>query len=330
MNDYRIERDSMGEVKVPKNAYYGAQTQRAIDNFPVSGIRFSRSFIEALGLIKKTAARVNEDLGLLDKEIAGAIRKAAQEVIDGKLDEHFAIDIFQTGSGTSTNMNANEVIANRANEILGEEKIHPNDHVNFGQSSNDTIPTAIRIAAVKAVKENLVPALEQLEQAFIDKGKSFSEVVKTGRTHLMDAMPVTIEQEFSGYARQAGLAVERLESVLERLSELPQGGTAVGTGLNTDPEFGEKFARAVSKELDHDYREVYGGCTRGTERPAENNRCRPDEDRERPALDEFGSQQRDSGDRVGSTPARFIDHARESKSGDRGVTYHGLRPGDRQ
>ena len=246
----------MGEVKVPKNAYYGAQTQRAVDNFPVSGIRFSRSFIEALGLVKRTAARVNEDLGRLDKEIARAIRKAAQEVIDGELDEHFAIDIFQTGSGTSTNMNANEVIANRANEMLGEERIHPNDHVNFGQSSNDTIPTAIRIAAVKAVRENLIPALEQLKNAFVDKGKEFSDVVKTGRTHLMDAMPVTIEQEFSGYARQAELAVERLESVLERLSELPQGGTAVGTGLNTDPEFGEKFARAVSEELDHEFQEA--------------------------------------------------------------------------
>lgn len=251
MSNYRIETDSMGEVKVPSDAYYGAQTQRAVDNFPVSGIRFSRGFIEALGLVKKNAAKVNADLGELEEGVAEAIQKAATEVADGKFDDDFPIDIFQTGSGTSTNMNANEIIAKRANELKGDDvdtKIHPNDHVNYGQSSNDVIPTSIRVAAILAVKNNLIPALEQLQDAFKEKGEEFAEVVKTGRTHLMDAMPVTIKQEFDGYARQLELGVERLESALDRVKELPQGGTAVGTGLNTNPEFGTKMAEALSEE----------------------------------------------------------------------------------
>ncbi|MDX1617539.1 MAG: class II fumarate hydratase [Balneolaceae bacterium] len=256
MGEFRTEEDSMGEVKVPKDAYYGAQTQRAADNFPVSDIRFSRGFIEALGLIKKTAAVVNSGLELLDKELAEAIQKAAGEVADGELDDHFPIDIFQTGSGTSTNMNVNEVIARRANEILGEEKIHPNDHVNFGQSSNDVIPTAIRIAASLAVRNHLIPSLRRLHRAFIEKGQELADVVKTGRTHLMDAMPVTIEQEFGGYARQIELGIERLESTLERVQTLPQGGTAVGTGLNTHPEFAGRFAEVISDETGLEYREV--------------------------------------------------------------------------
>lgn len=259
MSDYRIETDSMGEVKVPKDAYYGAQTQRAVDNFPVSGIRFSRGFIEALGLVKKNAAKVNADLGELDEGVAKAIQKAATEVAEGKFDEDFPIDIFQTGSGTSTNMNANEIIAKRANELKGTEvdtKIHPNDHVNYGQSSNDVIPTSIRVAAILAVENNLVPALEHLQKAFKEKGKEFADVVKTGRTHLMDAMPVTIKQEFDGYARQLELGVERLESALERVTELPQGGTAVGTGLNTNPKFGEEMAKALSEEVDADLSEA--------------------------------------------------------------------------
>lgn len=259
MSEHRIERDSMGEVKVPKNAYYGAQTQRAVDNFPVSGIRFSRSFIEALGRIKQCAAEVNEELGMLDSSIAKPVRAAAEEVIEGKRDDHFPIDIFQTGSGTSTNMNANEVIAKRANELKADNveiEIHPNDHVNFGQSSNDVIPTTIRIAATVSVRNNLIPALEHLRDAFIEKGNEFADVVKTGRTHLMDAMPVTIEQEFSGYARQVELGIERLESTLERLTELPQGGTAVGTGLNTHREFGEKMAEALSKATGIEFTEA--------------------------------------------------------------------------
>jgi len=259
MSNYRIETDSMGEVKVPKDAYYGAQTQRAVDNFPVSGVRFSREFIEALGLVKKNAAKVNADLGELDKGIAEAIQKAASEVAEGRFDEDFPIDIFQTGSGTSTNMNANEIIAKRANELKGDDintDIHPNDHVNYGQSSNDVIPTSIRIAAILAVENNLIPALEHLKKAFKEKGEEFADVVKTGRTHLMDAMPVTIKQEFDGYARQMELGVERLESALDRVTELPQGGTAVGTGLNTNPNFGAEMAKALSEEVDADLSEA--------------------------------------------------------------------------
>ncbi|MCP9292216.1 class II fumarate hydratase [Gracilimonas sediminicola] len=249
MSEYRIEKDSMGEVKVPKDALYGAQTQRAHDNFPISGIKFSREFIEALGYVKKSAAAVNAELDLLDEGVAKAIQAASQEVVDGLHDKEFVIDIFQTGSGTSTNMNSNEVIARRANELKKnlDVNIHPNDHINYGQSSNDVIPTTIRVAAVKAVNNNLIPALEHLHKTFIEKGKEYADVVKTGRTHLMDAMPVTIEQEFSGYARQVELGIKRVESALERVCELPQGGTAVGTGINTHKNFGKKFAAKISE-----------------------------------------------------------------------------------
>lgn len=259
MSEYRREKDSMGDIKVPKDAYYGAQTQRAINNFPVSDLRFSREFIEALGLVKKNAAKVNAALGEVDEAVSTAIQKAAGEVIEGKFDHDFAIDIFQTGSGTSTNMNANEIIAKRANELKDDSveiTIHPNDHVNYGQSSNDVIPTSIRVAAVMAAKNKLLPALKQLQKAFITKGAEFSDVVKTGRTHLMDAMPVTIKQEFDGYARQVELGMKRIESALERVSELPQGGTAVGTGLNTNPQFGSKVAEAVSKETGFPFKEA--------------------------------------------------------------------------
>lgn len=258
MSEFRVEKDSMGEVKVPKNAYYGAQTQRAADNFPISNLRFSREFISALGLVKHTAAKVNAELGLLDQKITDAICAAAREVIDGTLDEHFVLDIFQTGSGTSSNMNANEVISRRANELYNghDGPIHPNDHVNFGQSSNDVIPTAIRVAAVKTAKENLLSSLKHLQKTLIEKGKEHSDVIKTGRTHLMDAMPVSIEQEFSGYARQIELGVKRVESALERMYELPQGGTAVGTGINTDTKFGSEFAKAMSKETGYPFVEA--------------------------------------------------------------------------
>lgn len=258
MSEYRVEKDSMGEVKVPKNAYYGAQTQRAYDNFPVSGIHFSREFIAALGQVKKTAAKVNTDLGLLDSEISSAIQKAAQEVADGKFDDDFVVDIFQTGSGTSTNMNANEIISRRANEHYSGENgpIHPNDHVNFGQSSNDVIPTTIRVAAAVAVKENLIPSLTNLHETLINKAEELKDVVKTGRTHLMDAMPVTMKQELSGYARQVELGIDRLNSALNRIQELPQGGTAVGTGINTHPKFGKRFADEISRATGIDFREA--------------------------------------------------------------------------
>lgn len=258
MSDYRIEKDSMGEVKVPSDALYAAQTQRAFENFPISGITFSRHFIQALGYVKKSAAISNAALGLLDNGISEAIQKAATEVIEGKHDKEFVIDIFQTGSGTSSNMNANEVIANRANQLKGdvEENIHPNDHINFGQSSNDTIPTAIRISALLSAKNDLIPALQHLHDTFINKGKEFADVVKTGRTHLMDAMPVTIEQEFGGYARQIALGIKRVNAALEQVKELPQGGTAVGTGINTHHDFGSKFAATVSELTGEDFVEA--------------------------------------------------------------------------
>lgn len=258
MSEYRIEKDSMGNVEVPKNALYGAQTQRAHDNFPISGIRFSREFIEALGIVKKSASLANNELGLIETEISEAINQASQEVIEGKHDAEFVIDIFQTGSGTSSNMNANEVISHIANEngLSPNTKVHPNDHVNFGQSSNDVIPTAIRISALLAVKKNLVPALKHLHDTFLSKGREHADVVKTGRTHLMDAMPVTIEQEFGGYARQLELGIQRVNSALERIKELPQGGTAVGTGINTHSDFGKKFANQVSELTGQDFIEA--------------------------------------------------------------------------
>lgn len=247
---YRIEKDSMGEVKVPENAKYGAQTQRAYDNFPISGIRFTRAFIKALGIIKKNAAQVNFELGLLDQEISKAIQGAAQEIIDGNHDTEFVVDIFQTGSGTSSNMNANEVVARLANDSFPNLKtpVHPNDHVNFGQSSNDVIPTAIRISTVIELKEKFIPALKHLALSFDQKGSEYKHVVKTGRTHLMDAMPITIAQQFGGYARQLRLGIDRIQDAMVRLSELPQGGTAVGTGINTHTDFACEFAKNVSKQ----------------------------------------------------------------------------------
>ncbi len=252
MSDYRIEKDSLGEVRVPADAYWGAQTQRAIENFPISGIRFPRVFIQALGLIKYAAAKVNRDLGLLDEERAQAIMRAAEEVAAGKWDAHFPLDIFQTGSGTSTNMNANEVISNRANELLGQplgtkHPVHPNDHVNMGQSSNDVIPTAIHLAAYIEVDQVLLPALEHLRDVLRARAEDWDHLVKTGRTHLMDAMPIRLGQEFSGWARQIELGIERVKAALPRLAELAIGGTAVGTGINTHPEFGRRMAEELSR-----------------------------------------------------------------------------------
>ncbi len=252
MSDYRVEKDSLGEVRVPAGAYWGAQTQRAIENFPISGIRFPRVFIRALGLIKYAAAKVNRDLGLLDDERAQVIMRAAEEVAAGKWDDHFPLDIFQTGSGTSTNMNANEVIANRANELLGQplgtrSPVHPNDHVNMGQSSNDVIPTAIHVAAYLEVDQVLLPALEHLRDVLRARAEDWDHLVKTGRTHLMDAMPIRLGQEFSGWARQIELGIERVRAALPRLAELAIGGTAVGTGINTHPEFGRRMAAELSR-----------------------------------------------------------------------------------
>ncbi len=240
--DTRTEKDSMGEMPVPADALYGATTQRAVLNFPISGYRFSRSFLRALGLVKSAAAKANQELGKITAEQAGYIEAAAQEVIEGKLDSHFPIDIFQTGSGTSTNMNANEVIANRASQLaeqpVGSKRpVHPNDHVNMGQSSNDVIPTAMHVAAAETLQNDLLPALEELGEALAAKSREFWEVIKIGRTHLMDATPVRLGQEFAGYARQARLGAERVKSALRAVEELPLGGTAVGTGLNCHPDF---------------------------------------------------------------------------------------------
>ncbi|MEW2276487.1 class II fumarate hydratase [Streptomyces cyaneofuscatus] len=233
---FRIEHDSMGEVKVPAHAKWRAQTQRAVENFPISGQRLERAHIEALARIKGAAAKVNAELKVVDPDIADAIQEAAAEVASGRWDEHFPVDVFQTGSGTSSNMNTNEVIATLATERLGRE-VHPNDHVNASQSSNDVFPSSIHIAATAAVTADLIPALDHLAESLGRKSAEFAEVVKSGRTHLMDATPVTLGQEFGGYAAQIRYGVARLQASLPRLAELPLGGTAVGTGINTPPGF---------------------------------------------------------------------------------------------
>jgi fumarate hydratase class II len=259
--NYRYERDSMGEFRVPNNMLYGAQTARAVENFPISGRGLDRSMIRALGQIKLCAAQVNQELGLLPAAIADAIASAARDVIDGKLDDQFVVDIFQTGSGTSSNMNANEVVANRAIQLLGgklgsKSPVHPNDHVNFGQSSNDVFPTAIHVAAVSAVRHRLIPALSRLKDRLLQKASEFDRVVKIGRTHLQDATPIRLGQEFSGYAAQVDHGLRHLEAALPHLSELAQGGTAVGTGINTHPEFGRRMAVELSKATGIPFREA--------------------------------------------------------------------------
>ena len=243
--EYRIEHDTMGEVKVPVDALWRAQTQRAVENFPISGRGLEAQQIRALGLLKAACAQVNKDLGKLDAEKADAIIAAAKEIADGKHDDQFPIDVFQTGSGTSSNMNTNEVIASiaKANGV----EVHPNDHVNMGQSSNDTFPTATHVAATEAAVNDLIPGLKVLHESLDKKAKAWHEVVKSGRTHLMDATPITLGQEFSGYARQIELGIERVEATLHRLGELAIGGTAVGTGINTPAEFGGKVTEELVK-----------------------------------------------------------------------------------
>ena len=243
----RLMRDSLGEVRVPADALYGPQTQRAITNFGFSGFRFPRAFLAALGLIKRVAAQVNSDLGLLDPGIAAAIEAAAREVQSGQHDAHFPIDIFQTGSGTSTNMNANEVIATLAAAHCGKD-VHPNDHVNLGQSSNDVIPTAIHTSAAMEVRRRLLPALAELAALVESRARELDDVVKTGRTHLMDAVPIRMSQELGGWAAQLRAAIERIESTIPRVLELPIGGTAVGTGLNTHPRFGEGVVAGIRRD----------------------------------------------------------------------------------
>jgi len=250
---HRIEKDSLGEVSVPSQAYYGAQTQRAVDNFPISGIGFNRGFIHALGLIKRSAAQANMDLNLLDKERGAAIVATANEVMEGKLDAHFPIDIFQTGSGTSSNMNSNEVISNRSIEMMGgilgsKEPVHPNDHVNMGQSSNDVIPTAIHISGALAIHNDLIPALRHLHGALCDKAQAWDHIIKSGRTHLMDATPVRLGQEFGGYAAQVAHGIRRAEAARDALLELALGGTATGTGINRPVAFPAAAIAFIAEE----------------------------------------------------------------------------------
>jgi fumarate hydratase class II len=256
--EYRVERDSLGDVKVPSWAFFGAQTQRAVDNFPVSGEPMPADFIHALGWIKVAAARVNRELGLLDPERATLIEQAALEVAEGNLDEHFPIDVFQTGSATSSNMNANEVIAHRARVMGGEggPSIHPNDHVNLGQSSNDVAPSALNISSLMAIERDLLPSLRHLQATLSDKANEFDQVIKSGRTHLMDATPIRLGQEFSGYASQIEHDIERLETAVQDLRELAAGGTAVGTGLNTHAEFGGRIADELTELLDTEFVEA--------------------------------------------------------------------------
>jgi fumarate hydratase class II len=247
--EFRIEHDSMGEVRVPKDAKWRAQTQRAVENFPVSGQRIDPALIRALGAIKWAAARANADLGVLDRDVADAIAEAAGEVAEGTRDDEFPVDVFQTGSGTSSNMNANEVVATLAEERLGRP-VHPNDHVNASQSSNDVFPSAIHLAATKAIVRDLVPALDHLAAALELKAEEFRDVVKSGRTHLMDATPVTLGQELGGYAAAVRMGVERLHAALPRIGELPLGGTAVGTGINAPPGFAQRVITLLAAELD--------------------------------------------------------------------------------
>jgi fumarate hydratase class II len=254
---FRTEMDSLGEMQVPEDALYGAQTQRAVENFPISGQRFGRRFIQALGLIKKSAAETNEELGNLDPPIARAIAAAAGEVAEGEWDDQFVLDIYQTGSGTSTNMNANEVVGRRATQLLeGDGSVHPNDHVNFGQSSNDVIPTAIHVSARVAIEEELIPALEHMRVALEAKATAFDGIVKSGRTHLMDATPVRLGQEFRGYAVQIAKGIERVRSASNELEELALGGTATGTGINTHPQFADKTVTRISGATGIDFREA--------------------------------------------------------------------------
>ena len=256
----RIERDSMGEVAVPEDVYYGASTQRAVENFPISALRFGHRFVWALALIKTAAAETNREMGFLDADIADAIITAGDEMMSGKYDDQFVVDIFQTGSGTSTNMNANEILANRATELLGGEVgsklVHPNDHINTGQSSNDVIPSAMHVAAVAAIEEDLLPALRGLRASLDVKAAEFDDVLKSGRTHLQDATPVRLGQEFSGYAAQIRKGIERVSQVLPELLELALGGTAVGTGINAPAGFAEATIAVMSRRSGYDFREA--------------------------------------------------------------------------
>ena len=321
--EYRVEHDSMGEVRVPADALWRAQTQRAVENFPVSGVRMEPALVHALARVKGAAARVNAELGVVDDDVAEAVATAAAEVVAGEHDDQFPVDVFQTGSGTSTNMNVNEVLATLATRRLGRD-VHPNDHVNASQSSNDTFPTAIHVAATEQVLGELVPALEHLGTALARKRDAWADVVKSGRTHLMDATPVTLGQEFGGYAAQVRLGIERLESVVPRLAELPLGGTATGTGINTPDGFADRVVQRLREETDLPLREARNHfeaqgardalveCSGG---PADRRR-RSQQDRQRPALDGLRTDGGTGRAAAAGPPAGELDHAGQGQPGD--------------
>ena len=335
--EYRIEHDTMGEVRVPVNALWRAQTQRAVENFPISGRGLERTQIRALGLLKGACAQVNKDLGLLDPEKADAIIAAAAEIADGRHDDQFPIDVFQTGSGTSSNMNTNEVIAGIAAQ--NGVTVHPNDDVNMSQSSNDTFPTATHIAATEAAVRHLIPALEVLHESLAGKARQWRTVVKSGRTHLMDAVPVTLGQEFSGYARQVEAGIERVKATLPRLGELAIGGTAVGTG----PQRARRLRRASGRRAERadrpgriarrgkSFRGAGGArrAGRGVRRAAHHRRF-ADQDRQRHPVDGLGPADRSRRDPAAGSAAGQLDHAGQGQPGDPRSRHAGGRAGDRQ
>ena len=301
MTEYRIERDSMGEVKVPVEAKWRAQTQRAVENFPISGQGLEAAHIAALGHIKAAAAKVNAELGVIKEDMAEAIREAALEVAAGKWNDQFPVDVFQTGSGTSSNMNANEVIATLATERLGQP-VHPNDHVNASQSSNDVFPSSIHIAATSALINELIPALKHLEETLSAKASEFATVVKSGRTHLMDATPVTLGQEFDGYAAQVRYGIERIEASLPRVAELPLGGTAVGTGINTPEGFSAKVIAEIARAT-------------GLPLTEARNHFEAQGARDAHPVDGFGSADRSQRDLPAGLAAGVVDHAGQGQPG---------------
>ena len=335
--EYRIEHDTMGEVRVPIDALWRAQTQRAVENFPISFRPLERTQIRALGLLKGACAQVNKDLGLLDAEKADAIIAAAGEIADGLHDDQFPIDVFQTGSGTSSNMNANEVIASIA--AANGVTVHPNDDVNMSQSSNDTFPTATHIAATEAAVRHLIPALEVLHESLADKARQWRTVVKSGRTHLMDAVPVTLGQEFGGYARQVEAGIERVKATLPRLGELAIGGTAVGTGLNAPDGFGAKVVDVLVDQTGIAELRTADGLVRGAGRPrragrgvrrAQDHRGVADQDRQRRPLDGLGPADRPRRAAAARSAAGQLDHAGQGQSRSARGGYAGGRAGDRQ
>ena len=344
MTDIRIESDTMGTVEVPADRYWGAQTQRSLQNFRIGGERMPRPLLRALGIVKHASATANQELGKLDAELAGAIRTAAQQVIDGDLDDHFPLVVWQTGSGTQSNMNANEVISNRAIELLGgdigsKSPVHPNDHVNMSQSSNDVFPGAMAVATAEQTVHHLVPGLRHLRDALQEKADEWSDVVKIGRTHFMDAVPLTLGQEFSGYVQQVSYGIERAEQVLPRLYELALGGTAVGTGINSHPEYAGRVAEEIARYTGLPFVTAPNKFEALAARPRRPGRVgwRPQhhrrvthEDRERRTYARLRPPCRPRRAAAPRERARLLDHARQGQPDAVRGHDHGLRPGHGQ